>query len=374
MTKLNKFLVAVVALPLLLGVILISMPKVQAFEVRENKNLEKDEVVTGDLFISGESVKIAGTINGNLFVGGSMVDISGKVTGNVFAAGSVVYVTGEVGRTLFVGASTLDVSGSVGRDIFVGAGQVSLNGKVTENVFVGAGTLFVKDEIVENLYAGAGQVTVLGTVGKDAFVSAGSATLDKSQVKGILTLELEKKADREIDAAIRKEQMRQDAKKVMAGVTTFAIFMKVLFFIGMFLFGLFFLKYFPVFSASVEKEMQTAFWKNTGIGLLLSFAAPVAVIVLLLTIVGIPFALAIVAVLMAVAFVTQIWVGNVVGRVVFKQFKKEYSTAVNLLVGMLIVTFVGMIPVIGFFARMIVSAVALGSVVSVKLDRISGKK
>jgi hypothetical protein len=361
----SKLIVTAALIVALFGAFLVA-PKVSAFETREDKNLAANETVTGDLFISGENVVVAGTVNGNLFVGGNTVTVSGNVSGNVFAAGSTVTVSGNVGRTLFVGAGAVDVTGSVGRDIFAGAGQLMIDGKVKENVFAGAGSLLLKKDVAENLYVGAGQVTVTGTIGKDAFISTGSDTIDRSKIKGILSLDIQ-----EGDKTSFKERMNeQRMKKATAGAIVGAIILKLLVIAGTVLFGLFLYNYFPLFASAIETEVETKTMRNIGVGTLVLFAAPLLVIALLVSVIGIPFALFAGWALTGALAVAKIFVGKIFGSKIITYFKKSAGLWVELTVGLLVLTALAMIPFINFFVGFAINTVVVGAIVSAKQYRV----
>ncbi|PJA13264.1 hypothetical protein COX64_03600 [Candidatus Dojkabacteria bacterium CG_4_10_14_0_2_um_filter_Dojkabacteria_WS6_41_15] len=345
---------------LVLSLSTMSIPKVSAFEVRTNRNLEKTEVITGDFFVSGENVTVAGTINGNLFVAGANIMVSGYVQGNVFAAGSTIQITGDVGKSVYAAASSIDLEGNSGRDVFIAAGQVTVGGKVAENVFATGGTLLYKNDIKENLYTSGGQISLLGTVGKDAFISGGSVAADQSQVKGKLSVQIQEPPKQ---PAVDQEQ-KEAGKKLIAGLSAGAIMFKMVWFTGMFLLGLLIIKLFPKFTVGVETEIVTSFAKNVGIGLLVYLATPLAVILLCVTVIGFPLALASIMVLSLVMFITSILGGKALGQYVFKLAKQKSSWVLELFVGQLLLALICMVPFLGFFVKLVLNGVVLGAVVS----------
>lgn len=352
----NKLAIfAVLALVGLIGVMF--MPKVEAFEVRETKNLAKDEVVNGDLFISGDSVRVEGTVNGNLFIAGSILDISGKVTGNVFAGGNTITISGEVGKSVYAGAANITISGDVARDVFIGAGQAIVSGKIGENLFAGVGTLNVNNAVNSNLYVGAGQVTVTGVVGGDAFISTSAADVNKELVKGKLELRIE-----EPKAAPKVDVDPKVARKVASGITSFAMFMKFVMFLGVFLMSLVVLKYFPTLSESIEQGITTNFGKSLAFGVLTLFAFPLILIFLLVSVIGIPFGMLLTGLIAGAGFLSTVWTGNIAGRYIMNALKvKEPNKVLSLFVGQVALAIICLIPLVGFFVKVLMHSVVLGS-------------
>lgn len=348
-------------------VMFATTPKVSAFEVRRDKNLEANEVVEGDLCITGDSVQVKGKVTGNLFVAGNTVEITGDVSKNIFAAGNVVFVSGTVGRSVYLAGNTVDIAGSIERDVFVGASQATINGLVKESVLAGAGMLVIKNEVKENLYAGAGQVTVLSTIGGDAFVGTGTTNLTKDHVKGSLNLQLEDK-QKKLD---EWKKDRELSKKALAGLTAFGVFFAVMWFVGKYIVSLLVWKFNPAFSEAMSTEIVMNFWRNLGIGALVIFAFPIAVLFLLATLVGIPIALLVITIMGLILFLSSVWTGKVVGEYLLKGLRVTTSIPVQLFVGQLVIALLSLVPFLGFFVMLIVHSVTVGAVFSAKKKVVS---
>lgn len=121
-----------------------------------------DEVIDDDLFVSGQTVTVDGTVTGNLFAAGEDVTINGTVEGSLFITGRTLATNGAVNGSLygsgyaltvgpaaaidrnvyFGGFSLTTAEGSqVGRSLYSGGYQMILNGAVANDVTVGAGAL-----------------------------------------------------------------------------------------------------------------------------------------------------------------------------------------------------------------------------------------
>lgn len=76
---------------------------------------------------AGYNVYAAGEVSGDAFLAGNHVDISGKIARDVFAAANSVSVTGTVGRTMYIAASNVSIAGEVGGDIYISSGSVKIS-------------------------------------------------------------------------------------------------------------------------------------------------------------------------------------------------------------------------------------------------------
>jgi hypothetical protein len=88
----------------------------------------------------------------------------------------------------------------------------------------------------------------------------------------------------------------------------------------------------------------------------------VAIIVVAITLVGIPISLMLLAVYLAAIYLAKLWVGAFLGRILLKPAgatKRDWL--LGLLVGLLILTIVGFIPYFGGLVRLIVVCLGLGA-------------
>ena len=53
------------------------------------------DVIDDDLFLTGETVEMNGTVNGDLFATGQRITINGEVNGNLFVSGSDITLNGR---------------------------------------------------------------------------------------------------------------------------------------------------------------------------------------------------------------------------------------------------------------------------------------
>src|SRR5215469_13336413 len=69
-----------------LGLVVAFSSPARAMEFRkaDSVQIKKDEVIKGDLFVTGENVRVDGTVDGDVYVAGKQVVVSGHVTGDVF--------------------------------------------------------------------------------------------------------------------------------------------------------------------------------------------------------------------------------------------------------------------------------------------------
>ncbi len=115
------------------------------------------------------SVKADEVVDGAAFMSGKTVTIAGKVNGDVYCVGDTVHVYGEVNGDVICAGSTLTIEGKVKGDVRVIGSNISIRGVIQGNLSAGASTLSIeKNAIIERDALLAGSSARLdGTVGRD---------------------------------------------------------------------------------------------------------------------------------------------------------------------------------------------------------------
>ncbi|MBW3591864.1 MAG: polymer-forming cytoskeletal protein [Actinobacteria bacterium] len=143
-------------------------------------------------FRTGERHNITGTVDDDIYAAGEEINVSGDVTGDVMAAARSISVDGSTGGSLFAAGETVDIGGEVGNSARVGAREVTVSGSVTGDLLAGAQFLVVEEggSVGRDLIAGVQEVEIAGEVGGD--VSGGNQTLEISgTVRGDVRVEVE---------------------------------------------------------------------------------------------------------------------------------------------------------------------------------------
>lgn len=93
--------------------------------------LDADEVIDNDVVMTGDEVRLAGTVRGNAFITGRDIVVDGTIEGSLFAIGQRVTINGTVGGSGYVIAVTMRLGGEavVGQNLyFVGVSITSEQG------------------------------------------------------------------------------------------------------------------------------------------------------------------------------------------------------------------------------------------------------
>ncbi|MBX4211796.1 MAG: polymer-forming cytoskeletal protein, partial [Candidatus Yanofskybacteria bacterium] len=249
-------------------------------------------------FKTGESYSLGQnqSVNDDLYVGSGSVTISGVVTGDLIAAGGNLSFSGRVSEDATLAGGTVNINGTIGDDLRVAGGNVTLNGAVADDVFVAGGQVHVAQDAVINgdVVAAGGEVTIDGRVNGNINITSGQVKLGSSAViNGNLVYKSGKEA--QIDSGARIAGTTQ-FNKISHGVPgrnfigPFIVFSMVAKTIILLVCALLLIWIFRTKAPRVVHHALGNFWHNVLRGFLVMIAVPVAIIILFITVVGIPFA------------------------------------------------------------------------------------
>ena len=134
----------------------------------------EDEVIDDDLFISGPTVEMLGTVKGDVFATGQNIIVRGVIEGNLFVAGQAIIVGGEVdGSAHLAGfAIQFEPTAAITRNAYCGGFSVaSASGsQIARSLYSGSYQVLLDGDVVRDVTAGAVAVKVNGMIGGDAKV------------------------------------------------------------------------------------------------------------------------------------------------------------------------------------------------------------
>jgi len=300
--------------------------------------------VTGDVILYGRDLMSRGSVGGDyLAVAGNQV-IGGRVHGSVRAAGGEIHVTGVVDRNATVagGNVALDSSGVIAHNAYFTGGNVEIAGTVRGGLLASGGT-----------------VTVNGVVGSDVQVLGGELHIGpRARITGNLRYKVPPK-NVKIDSAAR----------ISGTVTALPVESewggrRWLWLLGLLLIGVVVVALFPRFTAEAADILPRRPLAAALVGLGWVCVAPIAIVAVAFTVIGVPL-----AVLAAVTYMVLLFLGDIPVAVWLgtrllgiREGARRQGVVVNYLVGGLVLLIVMLIPVIGSWLMVIATVLGLGTV------------
>jgi hypothetical protein len=289
----------------------------------------------------GNNILVDGTVSGDLYAIGSNIKLSGTVSGTTAVIGSNIGISATLRDNLYVLGGITNISGSINGDVMVGSGQMTLDGTVLDDV-----------------RAMSGQLTSTASVGGDFLIQGENYTVDENSISG------------ELIKGGKSNEVNNDIKVTKEDFFGLNLGLAFINFVGMYIVGLILILAAPVKTLQIEKKITTS-WidllKSYALGIVIIFAIPIPLILLILTLVGAPLAILIIGALLFLSFFGTTWVESAMGHKILQHFKKDdYGRFLSLLIGRGISTVIKLIPFVGGVYTLSIMAVAVGSATRVK--------
>lgn len=303
--------------------------------------VEEDETVRDDLTVFGGTLIVRGTVDGDLTAFTGNVFVDGRVNGNVDAFSGNVRVNGTVTGNVsaFGGNVALAESGRIGGQLEAAGGNVVLDGEVGGDARLGAGTISVGPNAV---------------VGGDLAYDGDLTRAEGSRVEG--------------------QVVQRDDLGIGVGGPAISNWVGMVYgLLVNLLLGAVLLAVLPRFSREVARRATDVPLRSAGAGLLLFVAIPLLLVLLLVTIVGIPLSLS-----GAVVYALLLWVATVYGMYAVGVWALSLADADNrwlaLVVGVVAVSLVGLIPVVGSLVQFAVLLLGFGALALAIRARYRGRR
>jgi len=280
-----------------------------------------DEVVINDSIHLGGKVDIAETVDGQLTVAAGHVNVTAPVHGNVRMAGGKLEFSKEA---------------TVAGDMAVAGGTVVIEGPVTGNVRAVGGT-----------------VTINGAIGGDAKVAAGTLVLGPdARVAGALDFrggQLDQDPAAQVVGGVTRHARNHDRWNHEAPRTAGERFMRGwLWTAGLIVLAALLAAALPGPSRRMATELRERPWLTPLLGLVALSTIPVAAVLVMITIIGIPLGLLALIAYGGLLLLGYVWLAVVVGGLLLDRIKPEVAAQTAWRVGAAMIAMLSL----GLLARM----------------------
>lgn len=327
----------------------------------------------------------------NVYMTGAEVMIDAPVSGDLFAAAGRISVDHPVSGDAVLAAGSIDLRSGIGDDLRAAGGFVSVTGRVSGEALIAGGSIaFGPDtEVLGRVWLAGGDIAVAGRLANGLRVY-GKNILLLGEVNGEVRLtgeRIEILPSARINGDIiysSNQEIRIVPGAWVRGTITRAPgsfefphpkfdvpglpALRPLLFLGLLAAGALLLVLFPRFTAASLQTVQAAPLKSLGLGIAILFSLPPVILLLIITIIGVPIALALAAfyavALLTGYLVTAFFIGEKLARAVRRQIEPTFGLRIGSLAAALLLLWLAYtIPYVGGFVILIALIVGLGAMV-----------
>lgn len=363
---LTRSIGVVVVLALVLAVALPAM----AFVIQTGENIAITGTLQDDLYAAGQTVSVAGTVDGDVAAAAQSVTLGGKVTGGVLVAGQDVRVGGTVGRTVRAAGQTVNIDSVVGIDVVVAGEEINVPQQVRigRDLLAAGQNVHVAGDVGRFLRVVGDTVVVAGRVGKGLRVDARQLTIMPSaRIEGDVRYSALLPIDVREGAFIKGKTERvprppQREFRVLG--VSIEYFIRLWEGLALLLIGLVIVTVAPKGTREVATNALKRFPLSLGAGLLLCVLVPILATALMVTVIGIPLAVALVLLLAALVYPAMAFVATAIGRVLLAPIGRgkvrPMSIHLTVGVGTVILAVLFAVP-FGWVVRLLAMVTGLGA-------------
>ncbi len=280
----------------LLGILVVALCAGMA-GAAEQRLAAQETVIAGDYFGAGADASPAAPVEGDAFIAAAQVQLRHAVVGDAVLAGGGVTIAGRVGGNLYATGASISVDGPVAGNARLAGGQVEItrSGQVSGRTTLVGGKATILGKAGRQLTIFSEHVMLDGDVAGNVTIASRSLSIGpNARVSGMLTYRGSQPAHIDPGAVLGgginytsfdfEDETYQPVARVIAWIGVIA------FTVGLFLIGMLAILFLPASTAHVSRLARGRPLSSLGLGLVAIVCVPIAVILLMLTIVGIPFA------------------------------------------------------------------------------------
>lgn len=296
--KLYQVFVAAVVTALV-GVVAFSQLPASAWSERMvssdgDVRVDASERPDGSLYVvpkDGEAI-ITGEVKGNLYCAGKSIRIKADVEGSIYCAGSTIEVDGAVDGNVVVAAQAATVGGDIAGDVSVFAESFRLSeSAIIEGDLNGAGSKFTLDGQVEGgILAAVNSLNINNVVGSLDVVAQSISLGSSAKVAGDVNFRPNSNNSINIDESKVGGDIKMHEAAASPGFASYFTSAFTFAFIGILSLVIVtmvpFSRHYRRVSAKISGKLPIVFL----VGFVALFAMPVSLVLLAITLVGIPLA------------------------------------------------------------------------------------
>jgi cytoskeletal protein CcmA (bactofilin family) len=329
--------------------------------------LPAEEVFSGDYYALGDLLEIAGVVQGNAYLAGTQVQIEGEIQGNLFVIAGSLEIKGKVHGKVWALSGGATFSGEVGELVLLAASaQLLYPGKVQKDLTLCAGNAEIDDWIGGNATVLASNLKVSGTIEQNLKGFVGKLRiLPKAWIKGDLRYKSNEAALIDSEAQIGGKIVYQQAplrdfRGVIIGSKIAGFLMNFLY---TFVIGIVIIRLFPHKLFGALSSLQQMPLRSFLHGLVLLVLFPLASLILLVTVIGAPFALTLIALNIITLYTAKIFTILWGSNWLFSRLRWKKNGICTLLAGQTIYCLLVAVPFLGPCIAFFVMVMGLGAVI-----------
>ena len=297
-----------------------------------------NKTFTEDLYIAGTILTFNSIVLGDFIAAGGDVFVSGSVVEDLLVLGANVFINARVGGDARIFGGVVEVSSYIDGDLVVFGGKVILteDAFIRGNIKINGFNVDIKNDHNSRFHARAATLAMDSIIFGDVVLKANEIHVSEDlNIIGDLDYSSERRnevLESSVEGDINFNQIiNGDKTGFLLAATGFGYVMNKLYWLILLLIlGLLVINVIPKFSFEVASNIKKRTMSTFLIGLLVMFGIPFATLVLLLSLIGIPFGIFTGALYAFIFLFVRLFSIYFIGMFVMKFISKNNSLVVKM--------------------------------------------
>lgn len=331
--------------------------------------LASNEIVEDNLLITGDTVVVNGVVTGNLIALGRIIELRGEVHGDVLTASAETMSSGRIGGNWVSFSRTFTSSATVDRSLAAFAETVESTGEVGDDLAAFASKLALMGPVGKDAYLFASDAEALSNIGRDLNIWAGASTVGpEASVGGDVIARVGDPEDLTVDpgstVAGDVRTLLHESEEEVSRYARFDFYIGLLLSIMAALVTGLILYWLAPGLLEWRPDSPQSVALTGGVGFLVLVAAPVASVLAMVTVIGLPVGLITLALWASLLYLAKVAVAIPVGAALLhKERPAEDLRAflACLALGLALFALLRLIPYLGGLLAFAVALVGMGA-------------
>jgi len=353
----------------LIMAVMAATTSASVFYSKDRYSVAENDTINDDIYMaSGEGI-FRGVVTGDIFVACKDYSVTGDILGSVNSVSQTATIRGTVGNSARIFARTIIIYGEInsnllafGQDIDIGDGS-----RIGKDATIFGQEVSLSGEINNDLIIECQQVVISGKIGGNVTIEADKISIvAPAEITGDITYKSKREIRIDDDVVVdgEIEWDKVEDKDSDSGSSSINWGFRIVLFMASLVTGLFLLGFTNRHARIATSQVIDRPLVSLGVGFVAFCATPVAIVVLLALIIGIPVALILLFAYTIFFYIAKIYVAVAVGQVSIRAFRKDAQPkmGISLLIGLIILSILFAIPVLGWIVYFAVIFWGIGAI------------
>ena len=330
-----------------------------------------NDTISYDVFVGAEEGVIDGVINHDLFIGAKKYIVSGEIRGNLNSGSQYATIRGQIGNSARIFAQNVIIDGTIDNNLLAFAQVIDLSNtsRIGNDIALFGNEISVSGEIGGDLLIHGGQIIISGKIGGDLKLKGNRISIvAPAEIEGDIDYNSRNKIKIDDEVIIHGDVDWEKIKDTDEDTGPINWAFKFVLFLCALVTGLIILPLCRHHTKIAAGQIIERPLVSLGVGFIAVCIAPVAFIVLAITIVGAPAAIILLFAFTIFFYIAKIYVAIALGRMTIRAFRKgaDPKNGWSLILGLIILSILFVLPTVGwviYFATVFfgIGAILLGA-------------